>query len=122
MVFDAALARRDAEAATAAALDLESSLHAWSADTFQSDEVDRARAALRRMVLRLGELAAPGLRDPRQVAAPWVEALLAERAEARQARRFADADRIRDGLVALGVEVRDSPAGTDWDLLPGPSD
>ena len=63
-VFDAALAQRDAEAATAAALELESSLHAWSADTFQSDEVDRARAALRRMVLRLGELAAPGVRDP----------------------------------------------------------
>ncbi len=119
-VFDVALAQRDAEAATAATLELESSLHAWSADTFQSDEVDRARAALRRMVLRLGELASPGLRDPRDVAAPWVAALLAERVEARQARRFADADRIRDALVALDVEVRDSPAGTDWDLLPGP--
>ena len=122
VVFDAALARRDAETATAAALELESSLHAWSADTFQSDEVDRARAALRRMMLRLGELAAPGVRDPRDVAAPWVEALLAERAEARQARRFADADRIRDVLVALDVEVRDSPSGTAWDLLPGPGD
>jgi len=121
-VFDAALARRDAETATAAALELESSLHAWSADTFQSDEVDRARAALRRMMLRLGELAAPGVRDPRDVAAPWVEALLAERVEARQARRFADADRIRDALVALEVEVRDSPSGTAWDLLPGPGD
>jgi hypothetical protein len=119
-MFDAALARRDAETATAAALELESSLHAWSADTFQSDEVDRARAALRRMMLRLGELAGPGVRDPRGVAAPWVEALLAERVEARQARRFADADRIRDALVALDVEVRDSPSGTDWVLLPGP--
>lgn len=119
-LFDAALARRDAEAATAAALELETSLHAWSADTFQSDEVDRARAALRRMMLRLGELAAPGVRDPKEVAAPWVEALLAERVEARQARRFADADRIRDALVALDVEVRDSPSGTDWALLPGP--
>ena len=121
-MFDAALARRDAEAATAAALELESSLHAWSADTFQSDEVDRARAALRRMMLRLGELAAPGVRDPREVAAPWVEALLAERVEARQARRFADADRIRDALVALDVEVRDSPSGTAWVFLPGPGD
>jgi hypothetical protein len=118
--FDEALAQRDAEAATAATLELESALHAWSADTFQSDEVDRARAALRRMVLRLGELASPGLRDPRAAAAPWVEALLAERVEARQARRFADADRVRDALAALRVEVRDSPEGTDWDLLPAP--
>jgi hypothetical protein len=122
LMFDAALARRDAETATAAALELESSIHAWSADTFQSDEVNRARAALRRMVLRLGELAVPGVRDPRDVAAPWVEALLAERVEARHARRFGDADRIRDALVALDVEVRDSPAGTDWDLLPRPHD
>ena len=121
-MFDAALADRDAEAATTAALELESSLHAWSADTFQSDEVDRARAALRRMVLRLGELAAPGLRDPRDVAAPWVEALLVERVEARRARRFADADRIRDALVALEVEVRDSPDGTEWELCTGRRD
>ena len=62
--FDAALAERDAEAATAATLELEATLHSWSADTFQSDEVDTARAALRRMVVRLGELAGPGLRDP----------------------------------------------------------
>jgi sorbitol-specific phosphotransferase system component IIA len=117
--FDAALAQRDAETATAATLELESALHAWSADTYQSDEVDRARAALRRMVLRLGELASPGLRDPREMAAPWVEALLSERVEARQARRFADADRVRDVLSALHVEVRDSPGGTEWDLRPG---
>ncbi len=117
-VFDTALSDRDAEAATTAVLDLEETLHAWSADTFQSDEVDRARAALRRMVVRLGELAAPGLRNPRDVLAPWVEPLLQERAEARQSRRFADGDRIRDRLEALGIEVRDTPSGTEWDLRP----
>jgi hypothetical protein len=114
--FDAALAERDAEAATAATLELEGTLHSWSADTFQSDEVDTARAALRRMVVRLGELAGPGLRDPRDVLAPWVEPLLAERAEARQSNRYADGDRIRHRLEALGVEVRDTPAGTEWHL------
>jgi cyanophycinase-like exopeptidase len=114
--FDAALAARDAEAATAAILELEETLHSWSADTFQSDEVDQARGALRRMVVRLGELAAPGLRDPRDVLAPWVEPLLAERAEARRSHRFADGDRIRERLDALGVEVRDTPTGTDWYL------
>ena len=58
-------------------------IDAWSADTFQSDEVDRARAAMRRMVLRLGELAVTGVRDPREVAGSLVDALLAERVEAR---------------------------------------
>jgi len=116
--FDSALSGRDAKAATEAVLDLEGTLHAWSADTFQSDEVDRARAALRRMIVKLGELAAPGLREPRDVLAPWVEPLLHERAEARRSRRFSDGDRIRDRLEALGVEVRDTPAGTEWDLRP----
>ncbi len=97
-------------------LELEAALHAWSADTFQSDELDRARAALRRMIVRLGEIASPGLRDPREVLAPWVEALLVERAEARQGGRFADGDRIRQRLEDFGVEVRDTPAGTEWSL------
>ncbi len=119
--FDASLAHRDPEAATAAALELEGTLHSWSADTFQSDEVDTARAALRRMVVRLGELAAPGLRDPRDLLAPWVEPLLAERTEARRSRRFDDGDRIRQRLEALGVEVRDTPTGTEWDLRAGAS-
>ncbi len=114
--FDAAVAGRDAEVATEAVLEMEATLHAWSADTFQSDELDRARAALRRMVVRLGELAAPGLRDPRDVLAPWVEALLVERGEARRGGRFADSDRIRQRLEDFGVEVRDTPAGTDWAL------
>jgi hypothetical protein len=114
--FDSAVAERDADGATEAALELEATLHAWSADTFESDEHDRARAALRRMIVRLGELAAPGLRDPRDVLAPWVEALLVERAEARHDSRFADGDRIRQRLEDFGVEVRDTPAGTDWGL------
>ena len=114
--FDSAVAGRDPSGATEAVLELEATLHAWSADTFQSDELDRARAALRRMIVRLGELAGPGLRDPREVLAPWVEALLVERAEARQGGRFADGDRIRQRLEDFGVEVRDTPAGTDWGL------
>jgi len=117
--FDNAVAGRDAEVATEAVLEMEATLHAWSADTFQSDELDRARAALRRMVVRLGELAAPGLRDPRDVLAPWVEALLVERTEARKSGRFADGDRIRKRLEDFGVEVRDTPAGTDWGLRAG---
>jgi hypothetical protein len=118
-VFDAAIAGRDADRATEAVLEMEATLHAWSADTTQSDELDRARAALRHMVVRLGELAAPGLRDPRDVLAPWVDALLVERAEARRSGRFADGDRIRRRLEECGVEVRDTPAGTDWGLRAG---
>lgn len=114
--FDEALARRDASAAVRCALSLEEEMHAWSSDTLQSDEADRGRAALRGMLVRLGEAAQEGVRDPRAVVAPWVDALLALRASAREAKRWSDADQVRDHLLALGVEVRDDPSGTTWDL------
>ncbi len=114
--FDAAIDALDVDAAVRAVLDLDAALFAWGADTNQSDEQDRGRAALRRMIARLGQLAVSGARDPREVIGPFVDALLAERATARSDRRFADADRIRDGLVDLGVEVRDAPGATEWVL------
>jgi cysteinyl-tRNA synthetase len=43
-----------------------------------------------------------------------VELLLALRAEARAYRDWATADRIRDGLAAVGVTVEDTPEGTRW--------
>jgi len=114
--FDAAVAGRDPDAAVAAVLELEQALIDWAADTLQSDERDRARAELRRMVVRLGELAAVGARDPRDVVAPYVEAVLAARVEARGAKQYELADRLRDALVATGIEVRDAPDGTAWHL------
>ena len=45
-----------------------------------------------------------------------MEALLDARRQARTDRRFADADALRDRLVDAGVEVRDTPDGTEWVL------
>ncbi len=114
--FDAALAVRDVDACVAAILDLEQAIRDWAADTNISDEADQARAALRRMVVRLGELAVAGARDPRDVLRPFVEPLLELRARARAARDFATSDTIRDRLTAAGVEVRDTPTGADWTI------
>ncbi|HWE56015.1 MAG TPA: hypothetical protein VG435_10900 [Acidimicrobiales bacterium] len=114
--FDAAVTARDVDGAVRAVLELDDTLVAWAGDTTQSDAGARGRAAIRRMVSRLGELAIAGARDPREVVGGFVESLLAERAAARADRRFADADRIRDSLTGCGVEVRDTPDGTVWDL------
>jgi cyanophycinase-like exopeptidase len=113
--FDDAVAGRDVDGAVRAILALDSALAAWSADTLQSDEQDRGRGALRRMIVRLGELARVGARNPREVVGPYVERLLALRDSARQARRFDESDDIRDQLVALGLSIRDTASGTEWD-------
>jgi cysteinyl-tRNA synthetase len=46
-----------------------------------------------------------------------VNTLLRERAEARAARDFVRSDAARDSLLAMGVEVRDTPTGVVWDIL-----
>jgi cyanophycinase-like exopeptidase len=114
--FDAALRAGDAPAAVKVALELDDLLHDWSRDTTQSDLMDRGRAGLRSMIVRLGEAADAGVRDPREVVGPFVEALLDARRQARTDGRWADADALRDRLLAAGVEVRDSAEGTDWQL------
>ncbi len=114
--FVAAYTARDVDGCVAAVLDLEQVLVDWSADTLTSDEGDHARTILRRMVLRLGELAVAGAADPRTVVGPFVEALLELRARGRAARDFATSDWIRDCLVGAGVEVHDTPAGVAWEL------
>ena len=114
--FDLAMAERDAAAAVNAVLELDRALVEWSADTTQSDEPDRVRATLRSMIVRLGQAAEVGLRDPRQVMGPLVEAALTARAAARAAADWPAADRMRDALAAAGVEVRDTSDGQTWTL------
>jgi cysteinyl-tRNA synthetase len=71
---------------------------------------------LRALVVRLGDLARVGARDPRELLAPYVGLLLELRAAARAARDFATSDLVRDRLADAGVEVRDTPDGVDWVL------
>jgi cysteinyl-tRNA synthetase len=43
-----------------------------------------------------------------------IEALIKERTEFRQQRNFSEADRVRDELDKMGIELKDTPTGTRW--------
>jgi hypothetical protein len=113
---DSALAGRDVDAAVGAVLAIDTQMHEWEADTLDSDEQDRAREVLRRYVVRLGDVARSGASDPRDLIAPVVDGILELRVRMRAAGEYALADQLRDALVAAGIEVRDTAAGSSWEL------
>ena len=114
--FDQAMQQRDALAAVRAVLALEQAMQDWSIDTLQSDVLVRSRSALRSMISQLGDAAIGGVRDPREVVAPYIEAMLSVRATVRAEKRFDLSDVIRDVFASLNIEVRDTPAGAEWSL------
>jgi cysteinyl-tRNA synthetase len=46
-----------------------------------------------------------------------IEAKIVEREDARKAKDWARSDSVRDELVEMGVELRDSPTGTTWKVV-----
>jgi cyanophycinase-like exopeptidase len=106
--FQRAHASRDAAGMVEAILELDRAIVAWSADTLQSDDLGRAHSILRTLVVRLGQAASAGLRDPAQALAPIVESLIGLRAALRADGHYdlADAD----------IELRDQPDTTIWQL------
>ena len=112
--FNDAISSGDAAGAARAVLALESAIHSWSADTLQGEEMDNAHAALRSMIVRLGDAAIGGLADPRDALDPIMNVLLELRSAVRTDKRYDLSDLIRDRLAAVKIEVRDTPQGVEW--------
>ena len=51
-----------------------------------------------------------------QVDSSAIAAAIAARNTARAARDFAESDRIRDDLLSRGIELKDGPGGTTWEV------
>ena len=54
--------------------------------------------------------------EPDVVAGPFIELLLRVRQELRGNGQYAEADRIRDAMIGLGVTVNDKADGSAWSL------
>ena len=60
------------------------------------------------------KLAAKQAEEEAASADPEIDALVAARTEAKKAKNWAEADRIRDELKARGIEIIDTPQGAKW--------
>jgi cysteinyl-tRNA synthetase len=72
-----------------------------------------ARGVLRELCDVLG-FTLEATSDSAQKAAPFIDLLVSLRTELRAAKQWQLADRVRDGLAELGIEVKDGPEGTAW--------
>ncbi|NUT35534.1 MAG: hypothetical protein HOV79_20975 [Hamadaea sp.] len=102
--FSTALAEQDVATCVAAALDLESAIDDWAADTNISPDHEHARSLLRGMVVRLGELAT----EAHEAVPALISSVRAVRDQARLSRDFATADALRDALTGAGFAVQDN--------------
>jgi cysteinyl-tRNA synthetase len=97
----------DTPGALAAIFDLVSAAHS-SADAGDQAEGKRLASSAAVLAAALGL----SLRDDVSVVDEATARMVAERDAARSARDFARADALRDGLVAMGWTVEDTPTGT----------
>ena len=74
-------------------------------------KADKKREELKREAVKAGEFTIVSESGEADEA---VEAQIRARQEAKKAKNFAEADRIRDELKAAGVEVTDIPHGAKW--------
>ena len=76
--------------------------------------LDRAEKKRKEEAARTSTAASSGGFTVQGEGDPAVDALVLQRAEAKKAKNFAEADRIRDELKAQGIEITDVPGGAVW--------
>ncbi|MBQ6551865.1 MAG: cysteine--tRNA ligase [Lachnospiraceae bacterium] len=92
-------------------------------DVLKADTNDATKLALVRSfeeVLSLGLLDAPEEAEKSEedeALAAYVEEQIALRKAAKKEKNFAEADRIREELLAKGIQIRDTREGTVWEKI-----
>ena len=98
-----------------------SELHVLAKQINNADDNDQ-RAVLKGALLQCASSVGLLQQEPKvwfgagdsQLDEEMINALIIERNQARASKDFAAADRIRDQLSDLGIEILDRPEGTTW--------
>jgi len=90
----------------------------WAAPLTKQKKIEPARAASALAALQMIDHVLQVIFTPTQPLAEdkrtQVEALMAERTQARANKDWPKSDELRKALLALGVEVKDGPTGSTW--------
>jgi len=96
------------------------SLHSLRNSAASGNERDRNEFAASLRLLGFLSESAAAWNDRKQQAsgvdAKQIDGLISERTAARARKDFAESDRIRDQLAAMGVVIKDSKEGTTWEI------
>jgi hypothetical protein len=114
--FQTGLDERDPLASTQALLELDRIIWEAQQDLENPEFISQAREILREFMVYQGLRLELSPDERRNLLAPLVEACLRLREDFRHARRWDDADTLRDALLEAGVMVEDAPTGPRWSL------
>ena len=84
--------------------------------TFQAEIIEELRKKNLKVDEHDGEITLELLDPSASIKVDYIRDLIAARTEARKAKNFKESDRIRDELLAKGIVLKDSPAGTTWEV------
>lgn len=90
-----------------------------SANKHIKENGENSREVIEKTLSQIAELGGVlGLFEKReQVASSEIEELIKKRDEARKAKNYQEADRIRDELKAKNIELKDTPTGVKWSYI-----
>ena len=66
-------------------------------------------------VTKTGDVSVVRFRDRKILDEAAIQAQIQARADAKKAKNFAEADRIRNELLAQGIVLKDAATGTTWE-------